>query len=104
MPRYKASQSDLATAVAIALAAYALCDLVHEALGHGLASLMTPGVRIVSLSTVTLQTAGESRIVAAAGPLANVLAGAVALALEFLHRVPRLSPTGFFVWLFAALD
>jgi hypothetical protein len=95
-------RSGLATPVAIALAAYALCDLLHEALGHGLAALMVPGVRIVSLSTVALQTAGSSRIVAAAGPLANLLAGAIALAL--FHRAPRLSPTGYFLWLFGALN
>jgi hypothetical protein len=96
-------RSDLATAVAIALAAYALCDLAHEALGHGLAALMTPGVRVVSLTTVALQTAGiNSRIVAAAGPVANILFGAVALAI--FHRMARLSPTGYFVWLFGILN
>ena len=97
------ARSDLATVVAIALAAYASCDLVHEALGHGVAALMVPGVRIVSLTTVALQTAGiNSRLVAAAGPLVNILVGVIAIAS--FHRVPRVSPAGYFVWLFAVLN
>ena len=72
----KAPRSDLLTTIAIAIAAYALCDLVHEVGGHGSAALMVPGVRVISLSTVALQTTGISRIVAAAGSEANVLVGA----------------------------
>jgi hypothetical protein len=98
-----AARSDLPTVVAIAIAAFASCDLVHEALGHGVAALAVPGVRVVSLTTVALQTAGiNSRVVAAAGPLMNVFVGVVALAL--FHRTARVSAAGYFLWLFAALN
>jgi hypothetical protein len=36
---------------------------------------MTPGVRLVFLSTVALQTTGESRMVAAADSMANLVGG-----------------------------
>ncbi len=44
------------TVAAIAVVAFALCDLVHEILGHGLAVLLVPGVQALSLSSVALQT------------------------------------------------
>ena len=70
----EAPRSSIFTTTAVALTAYALCDLVHEVAGHGLAALMVP-VRVLSLSTVALQTTGNIRTVAAAGSIANVLAG-----------------------------
>lgn len=88
--------------MAIAVAAYALSDLVHEVLGHGVSALLMPGVRILSLSSVALQTSGSSRFVAAAGSLANVLAGLVAM-IAF-RRLSRFSPSAYFLWLFGALN
>src|SRR6195256_6517772 len=98
MLRREAPQSNIFTIVAVAVTAYALCDLVHEVAGHGIAALMVPGVRVLSLSTVALQTTGDSRIVAAAGSIANVLVGAAALGL--FHRRARFSAAGYFFWLF----
>src|SRR5712691_5695659 len=100
--RSPAQRSDIFTIVAIAIVAYALDDLVHEAIGHGLAALMVPDVHVLSLSSVALQTTRESRIVAAAGSIANVLAGAAALAL--LHRRHRFSTAGYFLWLFGSMN
>jgi len=72
-------------------------------MGHGIAALMVPGVRVVSLSTVALQTTGNnSRIVASAGSIANVLFGAAAFGL--FHRLARFSATGYFWWLFGSLN
>src|SRR6267142_5792773 len=102
MKRRQPSRSSLGTTVAIAVTAYALCDLVHEVAGHGIAALIVPGVRVVSLSTVALQTTGDSRIVAAAGSIANVLAGSMALGL--FHRLNRFSPGAYFFWLFGSLN
>jgi len=95
-------RSDLATTAAIAVTAYAACDLVHEVIGHGVAAWMTPGVEALSLSSVALQTSGESRLVAAAGSIANVAAGAIALGL--FRRIDRFSPAAFFWWLFGAVN
>jgi hypothetical protein len=75
---------------------------VHEVAGHGFAALVIPGVRVVSLSTVALQTTGDSRVVAAAGSIANVLIGSVALGL--FHRLGRFSPGAYFWWLFGSLN
>jgi len=95
-------RSSLGTTVAIAVAAYALCDLVHEVLGHGLAALLVPGVDAVSLSSVALQTTGESRLVAAAGTLANLAAGVAVLGI--FRRSRQFSPGAFFLWLFGSLN
>ena len=97
-----AARSSTVTTVAVAITAYALCDLVHEVAGHGIAALMVPGVRVVSLSTVALQTTGDSRIVAAAGSIANVLVGAAALGL--FRRLTRFSAAEYFFWLFGSLN
>jgi len=97
-----APRSNLATIVAIALVAYALCDLVHEVAGHGTAALLIPDVQAISLSSVALQTTGSSRIVAAAGSIANVLAGFAALSL--FRRLRRFSPSAYFIWLFGSLN
>src|SRR5262245_52049512 len=94
--------SSLATVTAIAFVAFALCDLVHEVVGHGIAALLVPGIEVLSLSSVALQTAGDSRIVAAAGSIANVLVGSAALAL--FHRQRRVSPASFFLWLFGSIN
>ena len=67
--------SSLVTVVAIAVVAYAGCDMVHELFGHGLACAVSPNARALSLSTVALQTDVSSRFVAAAGSLANIVTG-----------------------------
>src|SRR5262245_34981924 len=94
--------SSLATVIAIAFVAFALCDLVHEVAGHGIAALLVPGIDVMSLRSVELQTTGESRIVAAAGSIANVLAGSAALVL--FHRRRRVSPAAFFLWLLGSIN
>ena len=35
----------------IAIVAFALCDLVHEVIGHGLAVFFVPGASAISLSS-----------------------------------------------------
>lgn len=90
------------TVAAVAVIAFAFCDLVHEVLGHGLAVLLVPGVQAISLSSVALQTTGESRLVAAAGSLANIFIGCAAMAL--FQRARRFSPITYFLWLFGAVN
>ena len=95
------SRTNLWTVIGIGLVAYAACDMVHEVLGHGLACALT-GVRALSLSTVALQTGSSSRFVAAAGSIANVVAGLLALSL--FRRGKTFGATRYFLWLFAALN
>jgi hypothetical protein len=94
--------SFVATVAGIALAAYVACDLIHEVLGHGTASFLTPGVRALSLSSVALQSSGPSRFVSAAGSIANVLAGVVALLLARRRR--GFDAMRYFLILLGALD
>lgn len=101
MPGSGPARSNLWTVIAIAVVAYAACDMTHEVMGHGVACLLT-GVRPLSLSTVALQTSVGNRVVAAAGSIANVIAGTLAL-IAFL-RETTWGPGRFFLWLFAATN
>jgi hypothetical protein len=92
----------ITTVIAISAAAYALADMVHEALGHGLLSLLVPGVKAISISTVALPTTGSSRIVPAAGMIANIIAGIVSLWLFATRR--QFTPGSYFLWLFAGVN
>src|SRR2546427_12216866 len=65
---------DVPTVVAIAIVAYVLADVLHEAEGHGGACVLTGGKPLV-LSTVHFDCGGDSRWWAAAGPLVNLAAG-----------------------------
>jgi hypothetical protein len=95
-------RASLLTVCSIALVAYAACDMIHEAMGHGVASALTPGIRVVSISTVALQTSSESRAVAAAGSVANVIAGALCFAL--FRRRKGFDATRYFLWLLATIN
>lgn len=91
----------IAGLASMSVLSYALCDLAHELLGHGLATLLPLGVVAVSVSTVGLSTTASSPIVAAAGPLANlVLASALLVA-----RGSSVAPAWrYFAWLFGSLN
>jgi hypothetical protein len=94
--------SNLLTVLSIAVVAYAACDMIHEALGHGVACALTRGVTALSISTVAVQTSQQSRWVAAAGSIANVIVGAVLLLLA--RRRARFDSWGYFLWLLGTLD
>ncbi len=85
----------------MAVVAYAACDMTHEVLGHGVACLLT-GVRPLSLSTVALQTGTSDHWVAAAGSIANVIAGMAGFLL--LRRRAVFNAGTYFLWLFAATN
>ena len=95
------THTNLWTVIGIGIVAYAACDMVHEVLGHGLACALT-GTRALSLSTVALQTGTSNRFVAAAGSIANVVAGVVALWL--FRRGKAFGAARYFLWLLAALN
>jgi hypothetical protein len=86
---------------AMVFVAYALCDLGHEILGHGLATLLPLGVQAVSVSTVALSTTASNPIVAAAGPLINLILAASLL----LAGRSALSPASrYFAWIFGSIN
>jgi hypothetical protein len=67
---------DVATICAISLLAAVLANVVHEGLGHAATALLT-GTKSGVLTTVAWSSDFDSRLVAAAGTLANLLAGVV---------------------------
>jgi hypothetical protein len=75
--------------------------MVHEAPGHGTASLLT-GDQILSLSTVAIQSATSSRFGSAASASANCVVGVVSFLL--LSRVRKLTPAAYFLWIFGAYN
>jgi len=96
-----APRANLWTVAAVAVVAYAADDMIHEVLGHGLACALT-GVRPLALSSVALQTGTESRLVAAAGSIMNVVAGL--LSLWLFHRSRTFGAMRYFLWLSASTN
>jgi hypothetical protein len=86
----------LPTVIAVAVVAYAAADVIHEA-GHGLVCVLS-GYDIISISTVATQSTGDSRPLAAAGSIANLIAGAIAWLL--FRKTQRFNATQYFLWLY----
>src|SRR6266850_4353860 len=86
--------------VAVAALAYLLGDVLHE-LGHAAATLLPLGVRAISISTIGLTTSSSSPIVAAAGPLANLVL-ALAIVSPFVSALPP--AWRYFGWLFGSVN
>ena len=98
---------DPLTIAAIGLLAGALADFIHEGLGHGGACLLVGGkpALLTSMNFVWDESGlprWASRVVAAGGTMANLLAGAFAVAL--LRRPPRSAHLHYFLWLSAAVN
>jgi hypothetical protein len=86
---------DTLTLIAIGVVSYIFADLCHEALGHALVCLITGG-KVLVLTSVFFRSDPGSRLVDAAGPCANLLAGAVLLMA--LARARKVSlPTRLFL-------
>ena len=96
----KASVSKVGIA-AVSSLAYVLCDLLHELLGHGAATLLPLGVKAVSVSTIGLSTDFANPVVAAAGPLVNLVFSLTLLA----SSADRIPPAWrYFAWLFGSIN
>lgn len=97
---------DVLTVVAIAVLAYTLSNMTHEAIGHGGAAVLL-GARPTMLNAIFFNydetTASETvqRLISAAGSIADLLVGLPALALMARARSPRWR---YFLWLFAAVN
>ena len=102
--RSEVSRIDLWTLVAIAAFVNVAATAIHEALGHGLLAVLLGG-HVIHVTSVDLnydtQSLGDvqQRIVAAAGPLANIMTGLLVVSLA--ERIPVTSPVGRYAsWLF----
>jgi hypothetical protein len=74
------SRINLLTVASIGIFAFGLEPVVHEVLGHAIVCWLTGG-KVILISSTAMQTASASRLVPAAGPLANIIFGLAALAL-----------------------
>ncbi len=94
-------RSRTTTFCAIGIVACTSADMVHEVLGHITAAWIV-GDGILSLSTVAIQNVYASRTVSAAGTLANVVVGLIALVL--FSRTGGRSGWRYFVAVFSAFN
>ncbi len=99
---------DVPTVIAIAAIVNVSATIIHEAAGHGLAAALF-GAHIVHVSSVDLSyderalTTVQNRIVAAAGPLANLVIGLVVVWLT--DRWPPANPAKHYAqWLFGHVN
>jgi hypothetical protein len=104
----QSARIDLPTVCAIAVVVYLTGTVTHEAFGHGLVSVIF-GAHILHVSSVDMAPVGgnltpwESRAVSAAGTLANIALGVIALIL--LRRTRSQSAnTQYFLWLLGHLN
>src|ERR1700733_926672 len=74
------SRIDIFPVASIGILAFGLEPIVHEVLGHAVVCWLTGG-KVILISSTAMQTSSASRLVPAAGPLANILFGLAALAL-----------------------
>jgi hypothetical protein len=91
-----ATQPDLLTIAAIAIVAAVIANLIHEGLGHGGMCVATGGRPLV-LSTVHFDCSADTRLVAAAGTIANLIFGALFWFAE--RAVKRSASWRYFFWL-----
>ncbi|HJT15994.1 MAG TPA: hypothetical protein VJ853_01325 [Thermoanaerobaculia bacterium] len=100
---------DVLTITAIALVAYAASNILHEAVGHGGACLVSGGKPEV-LSSVHFECGEDamsplgSRMVSAAGTIANFIAAAIGLALFRATDPMRKPHAAYFLWLFTTVN
>jgi hypothetical protein len=91
-----ATQPDLWTIAAIAVAATVIADVIHEGLGHGGLCAATGG-QPLALSTVHFDCSADTRLVAAGGTLANLIFGA--LFWVAARAVKQTASWRYFFWL-----
>jgi len=75
-PSTSAPLPDFLTVAAIGLTVAVCGAIIHEAIGHGGACLLSGG-RPLAVSSVMFECAGEGRFVQAGGTIANLLAGII---------------------------
>jgi hypothetical protein len=99
----RAPRIDLLTVGAIAIVAYLISVFTHEALGHGVATLLVGG-HVNRVTSVDLESSAVShaglRFIAAAGCLAQFILAGVLLA-SCRSRPPANPNTRYFGWLLA---
>jgi hypothetical protein len=102
------SSLDILTLIGIAICVYTLGDIFHEGLGHGLAYVLLGG-KVFSISSTACSCAAggltrtAQRIVAAAGPLMNLVLSILFWILLRTFRKLGVS-IRYFIWLFMTFN
>ena len=91
---------DTLTVIAITIVAGAISNVLHEAVGHGGACLIS-GLHPIALSTVHFECSFDSRLVDAGGTIVNLIAGAIFLFAAKAAHTPRLR---LFFWLLTTFN
>jgi hypothetical protein len=95
---------DLPTLIAIAIVAYVVSNVLHEAVGHGGACLLE-GCQVIVISSVHAECSCDSRLVAAGGTLVNLVAGVLGFpALRLMESRSWSWPSRYFVWLLMTVN
>jgi hypothetical protein len=89
-------RDDIPTVCAVSVIAGILGDVIHEGLGHGLIALLTVAPS-GTLSTVAWSSDHETKLVAAGGTVANLIAGGIFWMV--LRRAKTASPATRLFWL-----
>ncbi len=92
---------DVWTVIAIAIAATVCGDVIHEGLGHGGACVLTGG-HALGLSSVYFDCDRDTRIVAASGTIANLIAGVLCFGASRMAR--RAARLRYFLWLLMTVN
>jgi hypothetical protein len=96
------ASDDLPTTLAIGVTASVAQFVVHEVLGHGSACLLVGG-RVLAVAPLWMRCSVDHRLMVLAGPMANVVVGAVCWAV--LRASPlRTAGVRLFVWLSIAFQ
>ena len=99
---------DLLSIISIAVIVYIIQNVLHEFIGHGGATILVGG-KLVSLTTAYLQSNLESasslgrRIVAAAGPIVNTVAG-ILFWIILKKQYHKKNSLTFFLWLLMSVN
>jgi hypothetical protein len=100
---------DMVSLIAISILAWCSVNIFHEIIGHA-GSAVVMGIPVHAVSTTTfysewgpMNTVAQSRIVNAAGPVMNLVTGAIALVMLRLSGAKRTS-TNYFLWLFSTFS
>ncbi len=98
----QAPKIDPLTVTSLGILAYILGNLIHEALGHAGACLITGGHPLL-ITTVNMVCSADNRVVIAAGSIMNALAAVIFL---FLLRAtsPQSPRLKYFLWLSMTLN
>ena len=102
------SSLDILTLMAIAICAYTLGDIFHEGLGHGLAYVLLGG-KVVNISSTACSCVADGlsrtaqRVVAAAGPLMNLVLSILFWIVLRTFRKLEIS-IRYFIWLFMTFN